>query len=150
MNNSRFALAVHVLALLALENKPEPTTSEYLACSAGTHAVVVRRILGALQRAGLVNAQPGVGGGVTLACQPEVITLYQIYRAVDEGELFSLGARKPSPDSKCGRNIQPILVDVFAKSEQAVAGALAQITLAQIVGEIERSEARLHAERSSA
>jgi len=142
MINSRFALAVHVLALLAIEKKDEPTTSDYLARSARTNPVVIRRILGTLRRAGLVTAQPGVGGGTSLACRPEDITLLEVYHAVGERELFSLGSREPNPYCICGRNLQPILLDVFCEAEKAVEGTLAGITVAQIAGEVEMRDAQ--------
>ena len=144
MINSRFALAVHLLALLAIENKDEPTTSDYLARSARTNPVVIRRILGTLRRAGLVTAQPGAGGGTSLACRPEDITLLDVYRAIGEGELFSLGSREPNPYCICGRNLQPILTDVFCKAEQAVEDTLAGITVSQIASEVEERDAHSH------
>ncbi len=67
MNNTRFPVALHILTLLAVENKCQPTTSEYLAVSANTNPVVIRRLLGSLRRAGLITAQLGAGGGVNLA-----------------------------------------------------------------------------------
>jgi Rrf2 family protein len=141
MLNNRFALAVHVLALLAIEKKDGPTTSEYLAHSASTNPVVIRRILGTLRRAGLVTAQPGAGGGTSLVCRPEDINLLEVYRAVGKGELFSSGSHYPNPDCICGRNLQPILTDVFCKAEQAVERTLAGITIAEIAGEVEAREA---------
>ena len=45
MTNTRFALAVHVAALLAHAD-PEPVTSETMAASVQTNPVVVRRVLG--------------------------------------------------------------------------------------------------------
>ena len=140
MINSRFALAIHVLALLAIEKEDEPTTSGYLARSANTNPVVIRRILGTLRRAGLVTAQPGAGGGTSLACRPKDITLLDVYHALGEGELFSLGSREPNPYCICGRNLQPILTDVFCKAEQAVEGTLAGITVAQIAREVEERD----------
>ena len=137
MNNSRLALATHILALLAIENKDEPTTSEYLAHSASTNPVVIRRILGDLRKAGLVNAQPGAGGGASLARSPEEITLQEIYGAVGDTELFSLGSRKPNPTCICGRNLQPVLTNVFEQVEHAVEATLAGISLAQIADEVE-------------
>ncbi len=147
--NSRFAVAVHVLALLAIENREEPTTSEYLACSASTNPVVIRRILGVLRKAGLVTAQPGVGGGASLARCPDQITLQEVYRAVGEGGLFSLGSRKPNPNCICGRNLQPVLADVFYKAEQAVEATLAGITVAQIARQVEAHDIHFQLEDTS-
>jgi len=140
MQNSRFALAVHVLVLLAIEKKDEPTTSEYLAFSASTNPVVIRRILGGLRRAGLVTAQPGAGGGSNLARNPEEITLLEVYRAVGGTELFSIGDREPNPECICGRNLQPILIGVFFQAEKAAEASLARITIAELAREVEECE----------
>ena len=90
--NSRFAIAVHVLTFLALAGD-EPTTSEYIAGSVNTNPVVIRRILSALRQAGLVTAQPGIGGGSSLARPAAEITLADVYRATEERDLFALHPR---------------------------------------------------------
>jgi Rrf2 family protein len=139
--NSRFALAMHVLALLAIEKKSEPSSSEYLARSASTNPVVIRRLLGTLRDAGLVTVQPGTRGGTSLARRPEQITLLEVYRAVGEGELFSLGTRRPNPYCICGRNAQ-VIANVFSRTETAVEEVLTGITVAQLARDIETSDAR--------
>jgi DNA-binding IscR family transcriptional regulator len=72
MSNSRFAVATHVLTSLALAAEDDPgarLTSDELAASINTSPVVVRRIIGRLQAAGLVVAQTGRGGGAALAAR---------------------------------------------------------------------------------
>ena len=147
MNNNRFVVAVHLVALLAVENKTGLTTSECLADSAGTNPVVVRRLLGQLSRAGLVKAQVGTGGGVRLLRPPEQITLLEIYRAVGEKPLLSLDLRKPNPDCFCGRSIRPILGDVFDQIEQAAGAIFAGTTIADLAAEVNSKDALPRAER---
>ncbi len=137
MVNSRFAVAIHVLALLAIEKSATPITSEYLAYSASTNPVVIRRILIDLRRAGLVIAHPGAGGGVSLACCPDQVTLLDVYRAIGKSKLFSQGLRKPNPGCICGRNIQPVLAGVFSEAEKAVERSLSTTTIAQFAHQIE-------------
>lgn len=140
MENSRFSLAVHVLALLAIEGRAEPLTSDFLANSAGTNPVVIRRILSQLRKAGLVSVQAGCAGGARLAQRSETITLLDVYTAVGEIEPFVLGSRTPDPECITGRNLQPVLSGVYKQAEQAMALFLQGITIAQIVGEIHRRE----------
>ena len=137
MNNTRFAVALHILTLLAVENKCQPTTSEYLAESANTNPVVIRRLLGLLRRAGLVTAQLGAGGGVILARAAEEITLLEVFCAVRETEMFFLDARKANPECICGRNLQPVLAGVFREVEGAAYQKLEQITVAQLAVQVE-------------
>ncbi len=140
MVNSRFAVAIHILALLAIENSDTPITSEYLAYSASTNPVVIRRILIDLRRAGLVTAQPGSGGGVSLACCPDRVTLLEVYHAVEKSSMFTQGLRKPNPDCICGRNIQPVLENEFIKAEQAAEHSLSETTIADIVHRVEECD----------
>ena len=140
--SSRFAVAVHIMTLLAIEKKDEPTTSDYLARSASTNPVVIRRILSQLRKAGLVTAQPGAGGGSKLARNPEQITLLVVYEAVEDGELFSLGSREQNPYCVCSLTIGPFWANVFRKAEKAMGDTLALITIAQIAQEVEEHEAQ--------
>jgi Rrf2 family protein len=133
--NSRLAIAVHVLTFLALAGDG-PTTSEYIAGSVNTNPVVVRRILSTLRQAGLVRAQPGIGGGSSLARPATEITLADVYRATEERDLFALHAHAPNPNCACGGNIQPVLRGVFGAAESAVQDVLSAITVAQMADEV--------------
>ena len=82
--NLRFSTAIEALALMATE--PEKFhTSQALASALATNPVVIRRLLSALSRAGLVTSAKGPSGGTHLAKSPKQITLRDIYRALDAG-----------------------------------------------------------------
>lgn len=134
--NSRFAVAVHILALLALENKP--LSSKYIAGSVNTNPVVIRRILSMLSKAGLVETQLGVEGGSTLARSADKITLLEVYVVSEQGDLFTLHRNQPNQFCACGQNIQPVLSTVFKKAEAALEGILAETTIAEVAQDIER------------
>lgn len=130
--NSQFAVGTHILTLLA--QTPEVSlTSERIAGSVNTNPVVIRRILGLLNKAGMVSSQPGTGGGWLLRRAPEAITLLEVYRAVDEGHLLALHHRSPNPACLVGRNIQHSLEDIFSEAEQALEQVLATRTVAQVL-----------------
>ncbi len=133
--NSRFAVAIHILTLLARRH-PEPLTSARMANSVTTNPVVLRRLLGDLRRAGLVESRPGNSGGWRLCRQPEQITLLDCYLAVREGSLFGLPVQKPNPHCSVGRTITQSLCEIFQEAEQALQERLAQIDLAQVVARI--------------
>ena len=59
---TRFAVAIHLLLLLASGQVHGPATSGRLAQSVNTNPVVVRRITGLLARAGLIRVRRGPGG----------------------------------------------------------------------------------------
>jgi Rrf2 family protein len=129
--SSRFAVAVHVLAYMTWR-RSEPATSERVAASVNTNPVVVRRILGALRNAGMVTAQPGVGGGAQFAREPERITLLDVYRAVEGDELFALHAQPPCRQCDVGGNIQGVLHAVFARASAAMEAELDRVTIRDV------------------
>ena len=59
--SSRFTVAVHILSLVAIESN-ELCTSEWIAESVNTNPVVIRRIIGKLRNAGLIQVRQGLGG----------------------------------------------------------------------------------------
>ncbi len=134
ITSSRFTVAVHILALLALENGP--LSSKHIATSVNTNPVVIRRILSTLSKAGVVNTQLGIEGGSMLAHPAEQITLKDVYRVVEQGEIFSLHHKDPSPSCPCGSNIQPILSHVFKEAQAAMEATLAKTSIADVVADI--------------
>src|SRR6267142_5981384 len=91
----RFAMAVHVLAVLAYK-EGDRATSALLASSVNTNPVIIRRLLLALQRAKLVETRQGAGSGSRLSRSPARINLAQVYRAVENPEPFAVSSRKPN------------------------------------------------------
>jgi Rrf2 family protein len=136
MISSRVAVAVHVLAYMAWK-RSEAVTSERIAASVNTNPVVVRRIVGALRNAGMVTVQPGVGGGATLAREPDDITLLDVYRAVEDGdELFSLHPSEPSRSCNVGGNIRDVLRPIFCTAHRAMESVLAQVSIADVGSQV--------------
>ncbi len=133
--STRFAAATHVMVLLAIERE-QPQTSETLAKSLSTNPAVVRRLLGALTRAGLTASQLGKGGGSLLARGPKKITLADIYRAVEEPGLIALPRAAPDPACAVGGGIGPVLSQVGDAAETAFMTVLEAMTLKQAVKEI--------------
>lgn len=133
--NSRFAVAVHILTLIAA-GEGRPVTSEYIAGSVNTNASLVRRLLSQLTRAGLTTSQMGTGGGALLARPADQITLGDVYRALDEGEIFALHREPPSPLCPVGRNIQAVLETRFDAAAHAMEQELDRTTIADTTAEI--------------
>ncbi|HVF49145.1 MAG TPA: Rrf2 family transcriptional regulator [Pyrinomonadaceae bacterium] len=145
--SSRFAVAVHVLTLLAWAGD-EPLKSEEIACSVNTNAVVIRRILCALGRAGLVTSQTGAAGGSRLARPAREITLRDVYRAVEGQDIFALHRQPPNPKCRVGVNIEGVLGDVLAAVGGAVEQVLGEISVESIRQSIKTSS-RSSSNRSS-
>lgn len=133
--NSLLAGAVQILCVLAWRGAKD-TTSEILAGSLRTNPVVVRRIVKALERQGLVEVRPGRHGGVTLARSPADITLEDIYKAVEpDGSLFVLRERG-SPRCPVHLAMKDLLPPVFGAANAAVDKVLRQTKLDALVERI--------------
>ena len=130
--NSRFAVAVHVLTLMAWSGE-EPLKSEQVAESVNTNPVVIRRMLCELAEAGLVVSQTGSLGGSRLASDPAQTTLLDVYQALECGGVFSLHRQPPSRDCPVGVNIETVLSDVLLEVDAAVEAVLAKITISDVV-----------------
>src|SRR5437762_11026773 len=108
--NSRFAVAVHVLTLMAWSDE-ESLKSDQIAVSVNTNPVVIRRMLCELAEDKLVVSQTGSTGGSRLAREPEQITLLDVYRAVECAGGFSLHPKSPSHRCPVGASISAVLED---------------------------------------
>jgi Rrf2 family protein len=130
--NSRFAVAVHVLSLMAWSGE-EPLKSEQVAESVNTNPVVIRRILKELAEAGLVVSQTGSLGGSRLTNDPAKTTLLDIYQALECGGVFSLHRQPPSRNCPVGVNIETVLGEVLLEVDSAVERVLENITINDVV-----------------
>jgi Rrf2 family protein len=126
--NTRFATGVHALILLAAE--PDVLqTSEDVARKLNTNPVVIRRVFSLLQQAELVESQKGPNGGSKLARPAKEITLSDVHRALDSGELFHSASFSGAHVAK----INSALDEIFSDAARAVEKELAQTTLSQLV-----------------
>lgn len=138
--SSRFAVGIHILALIDL-NKETASSSEFIAGSVNTNAAVIRKIMGMLKKAGLIDVQPGVAGA-KLSRKLSEITLFDIYKAVnvvEENELFSIHDQ-PHPECVVGKNIQSTIEPIFIGAQSAMEKVLQNLTLEDIVKDIEAKE----------
>jgi Rrf2 family protein len=133
--NSLLAGAVQILCVLAWRGRDD-TNSEILARSLKTNPVVVRRVVKALEREGLVEVRPGRHGGVVLTRSPADITLEDVYKAVEpSGALFAMRERG-NPRCPVNLAMKGLLEPVFGAADAAVDKVLRQTKLAALVEQI--------------
>ncbi|KAA0547460.1 Rrf2 family transcriptional regulator [Bacillus sp. BGMRC 2118] len=138
--SSRFAVGIHILALIELNNVGV-TTSEFLATSVNTNPAVIRKLMGMLKKAGLIEVHPGIAGA-KLAKELSSITLFDVYKAVNvvqEKELFSIH-ESTLPDCLVGRNIQNTIEPLFTAAQLAMENVLRNVTLEDVVKDIATKE----------
>jgi Rrf2 family protein len=135
--STRFAVAIHTLAALAVGDG-KPMRSEDLAYSANTNAVVIRGLLSRLNAAKLTTSQLGSGGGAMLAKAAGQIRLLDVYRAVEDTELFSLHRTPPCETCAVGGNIQEAMRPSLERARMALETELAKVTIADVAGEVAR------------
>jgi Rrf2 family protein len=132
--NTQFAVAVHLLTLLA-DDPEHVLDSAALAISPATNPVRVRQILGHLRQHGLVHSQTGAHGGWSLARPPGQIDLAQVWTAVN-GEDPVLGVHLPDPDCPVGRRVQRNLEAVDRRALEAILGELRGTSVADVLEEV--------------
>ena len=130
--SSRFAVAVHVLTLMAWSDE-ECLKSDQVAVSVNTNPVVIRRMLCELAEDKLVVSHTGSTGGTRLARNPEQITLLDVYRAVESNHVFSLHPKRPNQRCPVGSGIGTVLKDVRTEIDSAIEDVLAGITIGDVL-----------------
>ena len=134
--NSQFAIAVHILTVLAKAGEENNVKSDYIAASVNTNPVVIRRLLGDLSQAKLVASQTGAHGGTRLAKCPKEINLADVHQAVSCGQTFALH-RKTNDDCPVGKNIQCVLEKLQTEINDVVEAKLAQFSLQSVLEAVE-------------
>lgn len=137
-SSSRFAVGIHVLALLALVK--EPVSSTFIAGSVNTNPVVIRRILVQLGKAGFTRSTLGAAGGTMLARPPDAINLLDVYRAMEEPGVLGLHRNSPNPACEVGRNITAVLGGIFDRAQQAMEDVVGAMTLQDILDQLKTAQ----------
>jgi DNA-binding IscR family transcriptional regulator len=124
---TRFSVAVHILLLVEVFRDECRVTSGFIASSVNTNPVVIRRIMGLLRDAGLIEIAAGTGG-VRLTRKPHEISLLDVYRAagpVKHGALFRIHG-DAAPGCPVGGHIADLLGNLFQDAQRAMEDDLAK------------------------
>ncbi|MBK9137313.1 MAG: Rrf2 family transcriptional regulator [Verrucomicrobia bacterium] len=141
--------AIKALGCLSEPNCANRSTPEIARC-ANIPQPYLAKIIRSLARHGLVNARRGVGGGVTLARNPDQITLLEVVLAVEGENWLSdclLGMDDCSDQARCPTH------SFWMRIRQEITDELAKTTLAAIIrfrGEETNRACWLHPTKPSA
>ncbi|MCG6857949.1 MAG: Rrf2 family transcriptional regulator [Salaquimonas sp.] len=130
IRDSRLSGILHVL--LHMGEHDGPVTSEVLAMAMCTNPVVIRRVMAGLRKQGYVRSEKGRGGGWSLACDLDKITLRDIYEALGSPPLLAMGNRSDSPSCLVEQAVNTALGKAFDDAEALLLARLGEVTLADL------------------
>ena len=128
------SIAVHCLIFIHEAKGIAKVTSSLLAQSTGCNPVIIRNILTALKKAGLITIPRGTGGA-ELCLDPSQITLYQIYTALEPDGMSSIIGIHPCQDRPCpvAQNIGKVLQAPYHRIEDAIRQTMEEVTLESMI-----------------
>lgn len=121
---------LHVILHMAYAKSP--LTSEQIAEMIDSNAVVVRRTLAGLREQGYVQSTKGHYGGWILNCALEDISLFDIYQAVGQGDLFTLHTETEHPDCLVEEVVNQSLQSILNEAENLIVQRLKNIKLSDL------------------
>ncbi|SRR6266550_449152 len=133
-----------LVQLARAEAEGESLTLGQIAEREGLSVANAAKLMGILNKAGLVQSQRGTKGGYSLARPASDIRLNEVIRILDEDTVDGFCKSHAGVldvcihTSDCG--IRPVIVGLH----EIVQSALAEITLAQLVGTEAKVDATLH------
>ncbi len=104
-------------------------SSDWMAGSIGVNPVVVRKEIGVLKKAGLVECQRGKEGGCRLG--KSEINLGEVFMAVKNSEVLGKKNQNPNPNCPIGKNINLNLDELFQEADLKVFNYLESLTLVE-------------------
>ena len=146
-SDARLSRMLHLL--IHMDGRDGPLTSAEAAGMLNTNAVVVRRTMAGLRDAGHVRSVKGHGGGWTLNHGLDRITMLDIYRAVGEPRIFSIGPANPAPQCLVEQAVNASMETALRDAEQLLIDRFAGVTLAEIAADFDRRLAEMGLARSA-
>ena len=128
------SIAIHCLIFIHEANGKTKVTSSLLSQSTGSNPVIIRNTLSALKKAGLIIVALGTGGA-KLAKNPEEISLYDIYHALEPDGLTSIIGIHDCGQRNCpvAQNIAYVLKGPYEQIEESIKKTMKAITLQNLI-----------------
>lgn len=124
-----FGLAVQAMVVLAINGQSCPSC--VLAEQLHSEATLLRRIMGQLARAGLIETREGRDGGYRLLRKPDTITLAEIYTALQiSGELCRTMEEATGPHP-FGTQMKDAFSGLLTELDQSMLAVMQQHTVEQ-------------------
>ena len=127
----------------------EVITSERLAPMMDTNPVVVRRTMAGLRDAGIVRSDKGHGGGWSLARSLDSVTLADVYVALGEPALFSIGPRVEQPGCVVEQAVNRAVGKALGEARTLLLAELGAIKVGDLAAEARKAMRRAHKTKGS-
>jgi len=130
--SSRCRYGLRAMLYLALRGDGRPVPLSEIAVAEAIPAPFLERIVAGLRSAGLVSATRGAAGGYRLSRPPAQITAADVVTALDGSPALAACVHD---DEACGRSGSCLSRRVWTRLDEAIVGALAGLTLQDLVAE---------------
>lgn len=135
----QFSNAIHIMAYIDINKDTDYLSSQLIAGSVETNPTNIRKIMGQLKKAELIQTTTGKPRP-TLTRDPKEINLLDIYRSIEGNTSLIQVDDKTNPKCIVGANIQDVLADKYQLLQQTVEEEMKTITLDQIIAGIEENK----------
>lgn len=132
--DAKYTTAIHICLYLHFRGETLLSSKE-IGESVATNPVVIRRITTSLRAAGILESVAGKQGGFYLTKKVEKISLWDIYLAVSNRELFN--KPKVNPECPVSRNLSQLVDAPFSAAELAMRPVLEKQTIGDLYGKLQ-------------
>ncbi|OLS62666.1 RrF2 family transcriptional regulator [Pseudomonas putida] len=129
--STRLITASYILSFVAA-NAPHKLRTETIAKWVKVHPTRVRGLVSQMVKANILTSYRGAQGGVTLARAPQLITLREVYDAVQESSLIAEKIDNPFAGHEDHCKVYEVFTRLFAMLEQNMRLDLGTITADQL------------------
>ena len=102
-----------------------------------TNPVLVRQMMAALRDAGYVTARDGLGGGWTLTCDLEDLTLKEIHDAITNASQFAIGPAADNPVCPVESAVNHFVAASIDSAETNLLQCFADKLLSELVSDVQ-------------
>lgn len=133
-NNRQFNTAIHICIFMHFKGE-DLISSQVIADSVKTNPVVIRRIIGKLKNKGIISSVAGTKGGFYLSRPAREISLWDIYTAVREQDLF-YRQKKVNPECVVSSHLGLLVNDIYDAAELSTKTVLEKVNILQLTDKL--------------
>lgn len=126
-----FGLALQALVILSRDNVSTCPSAE-LAVYLQSEATLLRRIMAALVKGGLLETREGRDGGYRLRRDPSTITLEEVYTVLQVSDPLCFGIKETAGEHAFGLEMKSIFCELTNEMDRSLREVLSRYTIGQL------------------